>query len=312
MAIDTIINQKHEPIETRPICVYVAIGQKESKTARSWPSLPSRARWITPSSSRRLRPPAAFQYLAPFAGAAIGEDFMEPKDALVVYDDLSKQAVATARCRSCARRPVARRTRAMCLLSLPASRARREASPEKGGGSITALPIIETQEGDVSAYIPTNVISITDGQIFLEADLFNKGTRPAINVGISVRASVQPPDQGDEEGLGQIKLELAQFRELEAFHAVRLRPRQSDEAPSSRATGQRTLQILKQGQYMPMPMEKQVAIIYWVVNGMLDEVPVEEIPDYEKQFMRSWTTSTAACCTAFAKKVSWTRRSKAD
>ncbi|MDB5224727.1 MAG: atpA, partial [Candidatus Adlerbacteria bacterium] len=222
LAIDTILNQLTEPAETRPICIYVSIGQKESKTARLVAQLKERgAMDYTIFVNAGAAAPAAIQYLAPFAGAAIGEYFMEQgKDALVIYDDLSKHAVAYRELSLLLRRPPGREAYPGDIFYLHSRLLERAArlSKEKGGGSLTALPIIETQENDVSAYIPTNVISITDGQIFLETDLFNKGMRPAINAGISVsRVGSSAQTKAIKKVSGRIKLELAQFRELEAF-----------------------------------------------------------------------------------------------
>ncbi|MDE1965949.1 MAG: F0F1 ATP synthase subunit alpha, partial [Patescibacteria group bacterium] len=222
IATDTILNQLSEPEATRPTCIYVAIGQKESKTAKIVAELAEKgAMAYTIVVTAPASAPAALQFLAPFAGAAIGEHFMEAgKDALVVYDDLSKQAVAYRQMSLLLRRPPGREAYPGDIFYLHSRLLERAAklSKEKGGGSLTALPIIETQEGDVSAYIPTNVISITDGQIFLETDLFNKGLRPAVNVGISVsRVGSSAQTKAMKKVSGKIKLELAQFRELEAF-----------------------------------------------------------------------------------------------
>jgi F-type H+-transporting ATPase subunit alpha len=273
IAIDTILNQKSEPVETRPICIYVAIGQKESKTARIVADLTEAGAMeyiivvTAPASS-----PAAFQYLAPFAGATIGEHFMEQgKDALVIYDDLSKQAVAYRQMALLLRRPPGREAYPGDVFYLHSRLLERAAklSKEKGGGSLTALPIIETQEGDISAYIPTNVISITDGQIFLLADLFNKGQRPAIDVGNSVsRVGSSAQTKAMKKVSGKIKLELAQFRELEAFMQFA-----SDLDANTKKqidSGQRMTQMLNQNQGKPLPFEIEAAVIFAAVNGYLD------------------------------------------
>ena len=284
IAIDTILNQKSEPKDKRPICIYVAIGQKESKTAKIVAELSEKGAMeytivvTAPASS-----PAALQFLAPFAGAAIGEHFMEAgKDALVVYDDLSKQAVAYRQMSLLLRRPPGREAYPGDIFYLHSRLLERAAklSKEKGGGSITALPIIETQENDVSAYIPTNVISITDGQIFLEADLFNKGQRPAINVGISVsRVGSSAQTKAMKKVSGKIKLELAQFRELEAFMQF-----SSDLDPETKKqidSGRRMTQVLNQGRGVPLPFELEAAIIFAATNGYFDSFEPETVSAIE-------------------------------
>jgi len=280
IAIDTILNQKNEPAATRPICIYVAIGQKESKTAKIVAELESRgAMAYTIVVTAPASAPAALQFLAPFAGATIGEYFMEQgRDALVIYDDLSKQAVAYRQMSLLLRRPPGREAYPGDIFYLHSRLLERAAklSEEKGGGSLTALPIIETQEGDVSAYIPTNVISITDGQIYLEADLFNKGQRPAINVGISVsRVGSAAQTKAMKKVSGKIKLELAQFRELEAFMQF-----SSDlDADTKRQidSGRRMTEILNQGRGVPLSFEMESAIIFAATNGYLDGIPAEEV-----------------------------------
>ncbi len=284
IAIDTILNQKSEPAATRPICIYVAIGQKESKTAKIVAELESRgAMAYTVVVTAPASAPAALQFLAPFAGATIGEYFMEQgRDALVIYDDLSKQAVAYRQMSLLLRRPPGREAYPGDIFYLHSRLLERAAklSKERGGGSLTALPIIETQEGDVSAYIPTNVISITDGQIYLEADLFNKGQRPAINVGISVsRVGSAAQTKAMKKVSGKIKLELAQFRELEAFMQF-----SSDlDADTKRQidSGRRMTEILNQGRGVPLPFEMESAIIFAATNGYLDCVPAEEVSAVE-------------------------------
>jgi F-type H+-transporting ATPase subunit alpha len=279
IAIDTILNQKSEPAETRPICIYVAIGQKESKTARIVAELTAAGAMdytivvTAPASS-----PAAFQFLAPFAGATIGEFFMDAgRDALVVYDDLSKQAVAYRQMSLLLRRPPGREAYPGDIFYLHSRLLERAAklSKEKGGGSLTALPIIETQEGDVSAYIPTNVISITDGQIYLQADLFNKGLRPAIDVGISVsRVGSSAQTKAMKKVSGKIKLTLAQFRELEAFMQFA-----SDLDADTKAqidSGRRMTEVLTQVQGKPLAFEVEVAVIFAAINGFFDAFPPEE------------------------------------
>jgi F-type H+-transporting ATPase subunit alpha len=286
IAIDTILNQKNEPKETRPTCIYVAIGQKESKTAKLVAELLEKgAMEYTIIVTAPASAPAALQFLAPFAGAAIGEHFMEAgKDALVVYDDLSKQAVAYRQMSLLLRRPPGREAYPGDIFYLHSRLLERAAklSKEKGGGSLTALPIIETQEGDVSAYIPTNVISITDGQIFLESDLFNKGQRPAINVGISVsRVGSAAQTKAMKKVAGKIKLELAQFRELEAFMQF-----SSDlDADTKKAidSGRRMTEVLKQNRGVPLAFEMEAAVIFAATNGYFNTFAPEEASAAEKK-----------------------------
>ncbi|MEI6864286.1 MAG: F0F1 ATP synthase subunit alpha [Candidatus Adlerbacteria bacterium] len=286
VAVDTILNQKSEPKETRPICIYVSIGQKESKTARLVGMLRDRgALEYTIVVDAGASAPAALQYLAPFAGAAIGEYFMDSgRDALIIYDDLSKHAVAYRQLSLLLRRPPGREAYPGDVFYLHSRLLERAAklSKEKGGGSLTALPIIETQEGDVSGYIPTNVISITDGQIFLETELFNKGIRPAINAGISVsRVGSSAQTKAMKKVSGRIKLELAQFRELEAF----MQFSQDLDADTKKRidSGQRLMQVLRQKNAAPLPFERQSVIIYAAVNGYLAKVPVTRVPEFEEK-----------------------------
>jgi F-type H+-transporting ATPase subunit alpha len=285
IAIDTILNQKNEPKESRPICIYVAIGQKESKTAKIVAQLQEAgAMEYTVVVTAPASSPAAYQFLAPFAGAAIGEHFMEQgKDGLVIYDDLSKQAVAYRQLSLLLRRPPGREAYPGDIFYLHSRLLERAAklSKEKGGGSLTALPIIETQEGDVSAYIPTNVISITDGQIFLLTDLFNKGMRPAIDVGISVsRVGSSAQTKAMKKVSGKIKLELAQFRELEAFMQF---SSDLDEGTKKQIdSGRRMTEILKQGNGAPLAFEMQAAVIFAAINGYFDSFPPEGASKAEK------------------------------
>jgi len=288
VAMDTILNQKSEPKESRPICIYVSIGQKESKTSRLVSQLRERgALEYSIIVDAGAAAPAALQYLAPFAGAAIGEYFMDSgRDALIIYDDLSKHAVAYRQLSLLLRRPPGREAYPGDVFYLHSRLLERAAklSKEKGGGSLTALPVIETQEGDVSGYIPTNVISITDGQIFLETDLFNKGIRPAINAGISVsRVGSAAQTKAMKRVSGKIKLELAQFRELEAFMQFA-----QDLDPDTKRrieAGQRMMAILKQKNGAPMAFERQAIIIYAAVNGHLVKVAVERVPEFEEKFL---------------------------
>lgn len=288
IAIDTIITQKNEPKEKRPVCIYVAIGQKESKTARIVQELKEAgAMEYTIIVNAPASAPAALQFLAPFAGVAIGEYFMDRgQDVLIVYDDLSKQAVAYRELSLLLRRPPGREAYPGDIFYLHSRLLERAArlSDEKGGGSITALPIIETQEGDVSAYIPTNVISITDGQVFLDASLYNKGLRPAIDVGISVsRVGGDAQTKAMKSVAGTIKLELAQFRELEAFMQF---AQDLDKATADRiASGQRMVELLKQKNGQPLPMEKQAALLLAAQHKLFNEVPVARVREAAAAFI---------------------------
>jgi F-type H+-transporting ATPase subunit alpha len=288
IAIDTILNQASEPQSSRPICIYVSIGQKESKTARLAAMLRERgAMEYTIIVDAGASAPAALQYLAPFAGAAIGEYFMEQgKDALIIYDDLSKHAVAYRELSLLLRRPPGREAYPGDIFYLHSRLLERAAklSEGRGGGSLTALPIIETQEGDVSAYIPTNVISITDGQIFLEGDLFNKGMRPAINAGISVsRVGSSAQTKAMKKVSGRIKLELAQFRELEAF--MQFSQDLDPETKRQIEGGQRMMATLKQKNGAPIAFERQAVVIYAAIHGHLQKVPVERVPEFEEKLL---------------------------
>ncbi len=286
IAVDTILNQKSEPKDKRPICIYVAIGQKESKTAKLVAELAERgAMEYTIVVTVPASAPAALQFLAPFAGATIGEHFMEAgKDALVIYDDLSKQAVAYRQMSLLLRRPPGREAYPGDIFYLHSRLLERSAklSEEKGGGSLTALPIIETQEGDVSAYIPTNVISITDGQIFLQTHLFNKGMRPAIDVGLSVsRVGSSAQTKAVKKVSGKIKLELAQFRELEAF--MQFASDLDEETKQRIDNGRRMTEVLKQNRGEPLPFEMEAAIIFAATNGYFDKVNPDETSAVEKK-----------------------------
>jgi len=295
LAIDTIINQKparnasHSDAggNENVICIYVAIGQKESKVARIVAELEKYdAMNHTLVVVAGASDPAALSFIAPYAGCAIGEYFMDQgKDVLVVYDDLSKHAWAYRQVSLLLKRPPGREAYPGDIFYLHSRLLERSAKLNKdfGGGSLTALPIIETQAGDVSAYIPTNVISITDGQIYLESDLFYKGVRPALNVGLSVsRVGSAAQIKAMKKVAGKLRLDLAQFRELEAFAQFG-----SDLDEATRAQierGRRTVEILKQNQYVPMPVAQQVAIIYALVSGYLDDVPVEKVGKWEEEF----------------------------
>ncbi|HEY4519965.1 MAG TPA: F0F1 ATP synthase subunit alpha [Candidatus Paceibacterota bacterium] len=294
IAIDTIISQRNEPKEKRPVCIYVAIGQKESKTARIVAHLREKdALSYTIVVDAPASAPAALQYLAPFTGAAIGEYFMDRgRDVLVIYDDLSKQAVAYRQLSLLLRRPPGREAYPGDIFYLHSRLLERAAclSKEKGGGTLTALPIIETQDGDVSGYIPTNVISITDGQIFLDTSLFNKGVRPAIDVGISVsRVGSSAQTKAMKSVAGTLRLELAQFRELESFMQF---AQDLDKATAERIeSGRRMVEVLKQGNGVPMPLAQQVVILYAAVNKFFIEVPVARVRECEAKLLEFFDAS---------------------
>ena len=307
IAIDTIINQLSNFEKGKPVyCIYVAVGQKGSTVANIAKTLEEYgAMEYTVIVLATASDPAASQFYAPFAGAAIGEFFRDTgRDALIIYDDLSKQAVSYREVSLLLRRPPGREAYPGDVFYLHSRLLERAAKiiesddiarkmndlPEsirhmvKGGGSLTALPIIETQAGDVSAYIPTNVISITDGQIFLESGLFNSGVRPAINVGISVsRVGGNAQVKAMKKIAGTLKVDQAQYRELEAFSKFG-----SDLDASTLAIlnkGAKNVEILKQGQYSPVPVEKQIAIIYCGTMGLLKDVPVNKVKEFENEFL---------------------------
>jgi F-type H+-transporting ATPase subunit alpha len=307
IAVDTIINQKEFFEKGEPVyCIYVAVGQKGSTVANIQKTLEEAgAMDYSVIVSATASDPAALQFYAPFAGCAIGEYFRDTgRPALIIYDDLSKQAVSYREVSLLLRRPPGREAYPGDVFYLHSRLLERAAKiiqsdevaqtmndlPEqlkplvKGGGSLTALPIIETQAGDVSAYIPTNVISITDGQIFLESNLFNSGVRPAINVGISVsRVGGNAQIKSMKKIAGTLKLDQAQFRELEAFAKFG-----SDLDPATMAVldkGRKNVEILKQSQYAPMSVEKQIAIIYCGTKGLLSSIPVSKVKEFEKEYL---------------------------
>ncbi|MCE2464573.1 MAG: F0F1 ATP synthase subunit alpha [Dehalococcoidia bacterium] len=291
IALDTIINQKGLDLT----CIYVAIGQKQGKVAQVLSTLQEfGAMDHTIVVAANASDPAPMQYLAPYAGCAIAEGFMaQGKDALIIYDDLTKHAWAYRQVSLLLRRPAGREAYPGDIFYLHSRLLERAAkmSSELGGGSITALPIIETQAGDVSAYIPTNVISITDGQLYLEPELFNAGIRPAVNVGLSVsRVGGAAQTRAIRKVAGRLRLDLAQYRELATFA-------QFGTADLDRATraqlerGQRSTEILKQVQYNPVPLEKEVLILYAVNNGDLDDVPLEKCAEFESGFLRYMETA---------------------
>ena len=295
IAVDAILNQRRNFEAGDPVyCIYVAVGQKASTVAALVETLRQhRAMEYTIVVAATAADPAAMQYFAPFAGAAIGEYFRDTgRHALVVYDDLSKQAVAYREISLLLQRPPGREAYPGDVFYLHSRLLERAArlSEEAGGGSMTALPIIETQAGDISAYIPTNVISITDGQIFLETDLFNQGNRPAINVGISVsRVGGNAQLKAMKKVAGTLKIDQAQFRELESFSKF------GGEMDAVTAftidKGQKNTQLLIQPQYSPMPVEDQIAILYCGTQGLLKGVPLDKVHDFEKEFLRELHTS---------------------
>jgi len=282
LAIDTIINQKGKDV----ICIYVAIGQKESKIARIVAKLQETgAMDYTTVVLAGASQSASLSYIAPYSGTAMGEYFMDKgKDVLVIYDDLSKHAVAYRQISLLLRRPPGREAYPGDVFYLHSRLLERSAkmSEEFGGGSLTSLPIIETQAGDISAYIPTNVISITDGQIFLETDLFYKGVRPALNAGLSVsRVGSAAQIKAMKKVAGKLKLSLAQYRELEAFAQF---GSDLDEATKQQLNrGARITEILKQAQFVPLSVAKQVAVIYAVNNGYTDKIEVKDLAKFEKE-----------------------------
>ncbi|MBK9710699.1 MAG: F0F1 ATP synthase subunit alpha [Kouleothrix sp.] len=293
VAIDTIINQKGKEL----VCIYVAIGQKRAQVAQIVGTLEQYgAMEYTIVVAATASESAALQYIAPYAGCSMGEEIMESgvtiggklvKDALIVYDDLSKHATAYRQVSLLLRRPPGREAYPGDVFYLHSRLLERAArlNEENGGGSLTALPIIETQANDVSAYIPTNVISITDGQIFLEGDLFNAGIRPALNVGISVsRVGGAAQTRAMRSVADKLKIDMAQFRDLAAFAQFA-----SDLDPATKAQidrGQRLQEVLKQAQYQPLPIEDQVAILHAATNGFLDDVPVTKVTQWKSDFIQ--------------------------
>jgi F-type H+-transporting ATPase subunit alpha len=300
VALDTIINQKTTHTEkakaggVKPVyCIYVAIGQKGSTVAQVVAKLEEEgAMEYTTVISATASDPAPLQFIAPYAGVTLGEFFRDSgRDALVVYDDLSKHAVAYRQVSLLLRRPPGREAYPGDVFYLHSRLLERASklSDDLGGGSLTALPIIETQAGDVSAYIPTNVISITDGQIYLEPNLFNSGVRPAINVGISVsRVGGNAQVKGMKKVAGRLRIDLAQYRELEAFAKF---GSDLDKATQQQLRrGAHLVELLKQGQYVPMPIEKQIVMMYLGTNGYLDELPVNHIQRFETEFLEMMET----------------------
>src|SRR5216117_2135450 len=293
LAIDTIINQKGQNV----VCVYVAIGQKRSTVAQVVKTLEEYgAMDYSVVVSASASDPAPMQYLAPYAGCAIGEYFRDSgRHALLIYDDLSKHAAAYREISLLLRRPPGREAYPGDVFYLHSRLLERAAklSEANKGGSLTALPIIETQAGDVSAYIPTNVISITDGQIFLETDLFNAGQRPALNIGISVsRVGSAAQTKAMKKVAAPLKLDLAQYRSLAAFAQF---ASDLDKATRDQLTrGEKLSEIVKQPQYQPLPVEKQVAILYAATTGKLDDIPTNRVKEFETQFYRFLETERPA------------------
>lgn len=285
IGIDTILNQKNTDVH----CIYVAIGQKKSTVVQIQDTLEKHGAMeyttIVSSTADELAP---LQYLAPYAGCAIGEEFMENgKHVLIIYDDLSKHAVAYRAMSLLLRRPPGREAFPGDVFYLHSRLLERAAklSDKRGGGSLTALPIIETQAGDVSAYIPTNVISITDGQIFLESELFNAGVRPAVNAGISVsRVGGDAQIKAMKKVAGTLRLELAQYRELASF--AQFGSDLDKETQERLSQGERIIEVLKQPQYDPVPVEKQIMMIYATTKKYLSDIEVEDIKEFEAGFLR--------------------------
>ncbi|MCL5072563.1 MAG: F0F1 ATP synthase subunit alpha [Actinobacteria bacterium] len=282
--IDTIINQKGKDV----YCIYVVVGQKTTTIARLVEKLEEAgAMDHTIIVSATAKTPASLQYIAPYAGCAIGEYFMHKgKHALVIYDDLSKHAVAYRQISLLLRRPPGREAYPGDIFYLHSRLLERAAklSEEKGGGSLTAIPVIETKAGDISSYIPTNVISITDGQIYLEMDMFNAGIRPAVNPGISVsRVGGNAQINAMRKVAGMLRLDLAQYRELETF--AKFGTELDKETKKQLARGERTIEVLKQGQYCPMDVEDQVLILFALTNGYLDDIEVKKLQRFEKEYL---------------------------
>ncbi|HIC14600.1 MAG TPA: F0F1 ATP synthase subunit alpha, partial [Gemmatimonadetes bacterium] len=302
IAIDTIINQKGGDL----ICIYVAVGQKASKVVQTVGLLEANgAMEHTIVVAANSSDPAALQYIAPFAGTAMGEEFMEQgKDALIIYDDLTKHAWAYRQMSLLLRRPPGREAYPGDVFYLHSRLLERSArlDDSSGGGSLTALPIIETQAGDVSGYIPTNVISITDGQIYLETDLFNSGIRPAVNVGLSVsRVGGAAQARAMRQVAGRLRLDLAQYRELVTF--AQFGTSDLDAATIAQLDrGRVVTEVLKQLQYEPMSMGEQVSIMYAVTNGYVDDVPPDKISDFEIAFHRYMQTSHSDVINAIMEK----------
>ncbi|MEK7544897.1 MAG: F0F1 ATP synthase subunit alpha [Patescibacteria group bacterium] len=305
IAIDTILNQKGQDL----ICIYVAIGQKASKVAKIVSELEKHgAMEYTTVVLAGASDPAPLQFLAPYSGCAIGEYFVDKgKDVLVIYDDLSKQAWAYRQISLLLKRPPGREAYPGDIFYLHSRLLERAVclNEQHGGGSLTALPIIETQSGDVSAYIPTNVISITDGQIYLESDLFFKGIRPAVNVGLSVsRVGSAAQIKAMKKVAGKMRLDLAQYRELAVF--AQFGTDLDADTKKQLDRGARITEVLKQPQYEPTPVEQQVSILYAAVNGYLDEIPVADMMDFQRAFFEHLKNAQAKLMTELREKKDFT------
>jgi F-type H+-transporting ATPase subunit alpha len=289
VALDAIINQKNEPADKRPICIYVAVGQKQSTVARVAKILEDNgAMEYSVIVSASASDPASMLYLAPYTGCAIGEEFMwNGKHALVIYDDLSKHAQSYRQMSLLLRRPPGREAYPGDVFYLHSRLLERACKlcDKNGGGSLTALPIIETQASDVTAYIPTNVISITDGQIYLESSLFHSGIKPAVNVGISVsRVGGSAQIKAMRQVAGKLRLDLAQYNELAAFAQF---GSDLDKASTDLLKrGQRMVELLKQDQYAPMPAHEQVAVLFAGTRGYLDDVELEKVRQFEASLVK--------------------------
>jgi len=311
IAIDTILNQKGQNM----ICVYVSIGQKDSKLRKIQTRLEEGgAMAYTVIVSAGSSEPAPLSYIAPYTGVSIAEYFMDQgKDVLIIYDDLSKHAVAYREISLLLRRPPGREAfpgDVFYLHSRLLERACRR-NQEYGGGSITALPIVETQAGDVTAYIPTNVISITDGQIFLETDLFYKGIRPAVNVGLSVsRVGSKAQIKAMKKVAGTLKLDLAQYRELEAF--AQFGSDLDNATKQQLERGKRAVEVLKQPQYAPMAVERQVAVLYALTKGYMDDVPVDKIKEFEEGLINYTENKTKKFYKEVMETSMWTDAGEAE
>lgn len=306
IAIDTILNQKNEPKENRPICVYVSIGQKQSTVAQTVKKLENEGAMdysvVVHAGSTDS---SALQYLAPFAGVAIAEYFLEKgKHVLIIYDDLTKHAWAYRAMSLLLKRPPGREAYPGDVFYLHSRLLERacKLNDELGGGSITALPIIETQAGDVSAYIPTNVISITDGQIFLETNLFNAGVRPAINVGLSVsRVGGSAQTKAMKKVAGPLRLGLAQFRELEAF--VQFASDLDEATQQQIRRGQKLVEVLKQDQYKPLTVGEQVSVIFAGQNGIMDDIDNSKITQFKEEWFQYFASNKPELKTSLDKGI---------
>ncbi len=311
ICIDTIINQKKEFDAGNPVyCIYVAIGQKQSTVLRVQETLEKYdAMKYTIIVSASASDAAPLQYIAPYAGCAMGEEFRDKgRHALIIYDDLWKHAVAYRQVSLLLRRPPGREAFPGDIFNLHSRLLERAAklSDKLGGGSLTALPIVETQAGDFAAYIPTNVISITDGQIYLQSELFYAGVRPAINAGLSVsRVGGNAQSKAMKKVAGSLRLDLAQFRELEAFTKFGSELDKSTQAQITR--GQRLIEILKQGQYEPFATENQIAIIFAAGQGLIDDIPVSRVKAFEKEFLLYLRSNNATLMETLRTKKELTR-----